>query len=205
MRRAWIVLLALGLTSCAEFRNFPCFHCTHTTYAKEPGGSTCHTCLRENVWSVCPACGFEEAQPGWGPFRCSACGIQAHAARCRTCSTVAFAREPVTSCPACARPPAASTAALKKDARARAERGEWDGAIEAYEAALRLDPRDAAARYALACALSRAGRTDPALDALERALADGYANWELLRKDPDLAPLRTHPRWAGLLKRAPNE
>jgi hypothetical protein len=69
---------------------------------------------------------------------------------------------------------------------------------------LRAEPKDAAARYALACVLARAGRNGRALDELERAVAGGYSNWELLRKDPDLAPLRTDARWRRLTERAPD-
>jgi tetratricopeptide (TPR) repeat protein len=204
MSRAWILLVALGAASCADFRTFRCAHCTHTTHAKEPGESICQHCLRVNVWGVCPACGAEEAVPDLGPYRCSACAVQVYPAKCRRCAAVTFSREPGAPCAACVRPPAPSTAALKKAARAHAERGEWEPAIEAYEAALRLEPADAAARYALACALARAGRIDPALGELERAVRDGYSNWELLRKDPDLAPLRSGPRWRQLMERAPD-
>jgi tetratricopeptide (TPR) repeat protein len=204
MSRACILLLAFGLASCADFRTFNCPHCTQATHAKEPGESICQSCLRVNVWAVCPACGAEEAVPDLSPYRCAACGTQVHATKCRHCAAVAFAREPGASCAACARPPAPSNAVLKKTARAHADQGDWEAAIASYDALLRLEPKDAATRYALACVLARAGRNDPALDALEKAVADGFANWELLRKDPDLAPLRTHARWRALLERAPD-
>ena len=201
-RRAWILVLALGLASCADFRTFRCPHCTEATHAKEPGESICQSCLRVNVWAVCPACGAEEPLPNLGPYRCAACQATAHAVKCRTCSAVTFSREPGASCAARARPPATSHAELKKAARAQADQGMLEPAIEAYDEVLRLEPGDTATRYALACVLARAGRAERALDELERAAREGYANEDLLRKDPDLASLRTHPRWPRLLERA---
>lgn len=202
MKRAWIVLIALA--SCAEWRNFHCPGCATGTYAKAPGETMCQSCFRTNVWAVCPGCGAEEALPALGAWRCASCGIQAHATKCRTCSTVSFTREAGAPCAACVPAEKPSAVALKKSARAHAERGDWGPAIEAYEAALEVEPKDAAARYALACCLARAGRSGPALDALERAVDGGYANGALLRKDPDLASLRGDPRWRRLLDRAPD-
>ncbi len=207
MKRAGIVLLALGLASCADFRTFRCPHCTYATHAKEPGESLCQSCLRSNVWSVCPACGFEEAQPGPGPFRCGSCRTQAYATTCRRCSKTSFSLRPETLCAACDRPAVPvrdAAAALKKSGRAHAERGSWEAAIDDFDAALRLEPRDTAARYALACVLARAGRSERALDELERSMDDGFSNGVLLRKDPDLASLRPHPRWRRLMERAPD-
>jgi hypothetical protein len=201
MKRLAVVLLALA--SCAEWKNFQCPGCAQATHAKATGETMCQSCFRTNVWAVCPGCGAEEALPGLGAWRCAACGIQSHATKCRTCSTVSFAREPGAPCPACApAPEKPSAVALKKSARAHAERGDWGPAIEAWAAALEVEPKDAAARYALACCLARAGRNGPAFDALERAVAEGYANGAQLRKDPDLASLRGDPRWARLLDRA---
>ncbi len=201
--RAWIAALALAAASCADFRTFRCPHCTQATHAKEPGESICQSCLRVNVWAVCPACGGGEPIPDLGPYRCGACRTPAFAAKCPTCSAIRFSREPGVSCDACARRSAPSTAELKRTARAHADRGAYDPAIDAYVEVLRLDPGDTRTRYALACVLARAGRTERALDELERAAAEGYANGDLLRKDPDLAPLRAHPRWRRLMAGAP--
>lgn len=206
MMKAWIVLPLL-LAACAEYRNFYCHHCAQPTHATAPGEAPCRLCFQTNVWSVCPACGKQESQAAFGPFRCSACGIQAYAEKCGRCGTARFTREPGAACPACAPGPKPShdaAAALRKSARALLERGDAAGAVEAYEAALRLEPKDAGARHGLACALARAGRTAEAFDVLERAAAEGAANAELIRKDPDLAPLRGSPRWAALLERLPD-
>jgi hypothetical protein len=53
-----------------------------------------------------------------------------------------------------------------------------------------------------AIALARAGRTDAALDALARALAEGADDLGQVEADQNLAALRTHPRFRELLSQA---
>jgi predicted Zn-dependent protease len=54
---------------------------------------------------------------------------------------------------------------------------------------------DAREWYNLACLRSGDGATDAALEALRRAIAAGYSDWATLASDPDLAALRTDPRF----------
>ncbi len=55
--------------------------------------------------------------------------------------------------------------------------------------------------YERACEHARRGEKAPALAALEEALAGGYDDFDLVDADPALAPLRSDPRYAELLKR----
>ena len=96
---------------------------------------------------------------------------------------------------------------LKTLARAR-----YGKAVANYEAALALLPRLRTTKakrtqteqilwFNLACARARSGAVEKGLDALNQALECGYAQFHRLEKDPDLAPLRSHPRFAQLLER----
>ena len=55
--------------------------------------------------------------------------------------------------------------------------------------------------YNLACLRATEGDTRGALDALERAVGAGYAEWPVLETDPDLASLRGEPRYRELVGR----
>jgi tetratricopeptide (TPR) repeat protein len=57
-------------------------------------------------------------------------------------------------------------------------------------------PQSPLSHYNLACALSRAGDTAAAADALGRAVALGFADWAHMGSDPDLANLRASPDYA---------
>ena len=62
-------------------------------------------------------------------------------------------------------------------------------------------PDDPVVRYNFACSLALLGRTDAALDALERALDLGFDDHTQLAGDDDLAILRDEPRFRNLLAR----
>jgi beta-lactamase regulating signal transducer with metallopeptidase domain/Flp pilus assembly protein TadD len=55
------------------------------------------------------------------------------------------------------------------------------------------------ANYNVACARSRQGDLEGAMDALLRSIDTGFANWGMLADDPDLAPLREQTRMQELL------
>ncbi|MBI5365727.1 MAG: protein kinase [Planctomycetes bacterium] len=84
-------------------------------------------------------------------------------------------------------------------------------AAEELKHALQLNPRLAAAQYALTCvyagwsadepvAARRAKLLDEALAWLERAIGSGFTAPADARSDPALAPLRSDPRFEALLK-----
>lgn len=58
------------------------------------------------------------------------------------------------------------------------------------------------AAYNLACVDAREKKIDAAFASLDRALGAGFDDEAALRTDPDLAPLRSSPRWSGLPGRA---
>jgi tetratricopeptide (TPR) repeat protein len=72
---------------------------------------------------------------------------------------------------------------------------EWDKAIEVLEGHLADTPDNAGTHYNLACALARAGRSEEALDHLERAVALRASFAEYLQGDDDLASIRDDPRF----------
>jgi tetratricopeptide (TPR) repeat protein len=74
-----------------------------------------------------------------------------------------------------------------------------------YEKGLEIDrklvalrPEDSTTNYNLACSLALLGETEEALDALDRAVALGYADLEHLLADEDLESLRETPRFRAI-------
>ena len=55
------------------------------------------------------------------------------------------------------------------------------------------------AAYNLACVDAREKKPDAAFKQLERAIGAGFDEEATLKEDPDLAPLRGRPQWAGIL------
>jgi hypothetical protein len=70
-----------------------------------------------------------------------------------------------------------------------------------FEKAWKLGRLPAAA-YNLACVDANEKKIDAAFADLDRALGAGFDDEATLKSDPDLAPLRSSPRWAGLVERA---
>jgi serine/threonine-protein kinase len=77
--------------------------------------------------------------------------------------------------------------------------GRLDLASRHVERALALAPADAYILYPVAQVRLMAGEVDPALDLLARALEAGYPA-EDVRRDPELAQLRSDPRFARMLQ-----
>lgn len=73
--------------------------------------------------------------------------------------------------------------------------GDWEQAIEVLGAQLAEDPGNANVLYNLACAESRAGRTDDALGHLSRAIELEPRFGEGARDDPDFAAVRDDSRF----------
>jgi adenylate cyclase len=83
---------------------------------------------------------------------------------------------------------------------AHARLGNREEAIRWIERALWIDPDDAQAQYNVACAWSLLGEPEKALDMLDTwAERRGVLARNWLERDPDLIPIRSHPRYAKLL------
>jgi adenylate cyclase len=76
------------------------------------------------------------------------------------------------------------------------EMGQMDKALDWVRRAIAIDPTDQATLYNVACFYAQAGRTDEALDCLEKAALS--PTW--LQNDTELNPIREHPRFKALLQ-----
>ena len=65
--------------------------------------------------------------------------------------------------------------------------------------AVAIDPDDAGVSYNVACLYSLEGEVDKAIASLETAIRAGFFNRAWLDRDPDLDPIRDHPRFRALL------
>jgi TolB-like protein len=79
--------------------------------------------------------------------------------------------------------------------------GRRDEGLAWARRAAEADPEDAGVRYNVACLYALEGEIESAIAALEEAFAVGFANREWIERDPDLDPLRDHPRFQALLAR----
>ena len=78
--------------------------------------------------------------------------------------------------------------------------GETEKGLEWASLALVMDPNEPMVLYNVACIYSVAGKTEDALDYLERAAKKGLSQREWCEQDSDLDPLRDHPRFKALLE-----
>jgi len=81
--------------------------------------------------------------------------------------------------------------------------GESEKAREWNRRALAMDPDDPSVLYNIACAFAQEGQADEAIDALTRALDNGFGHWKWIEHDTDFDSLRGHPAFAALLERKP--
>lgn len=77
--------------------------------------------------------------------------------------------------------------------------GKLDEALPAHEKAAGFAATASSASYNVACVHALQGRADLAFDWLDKAVARGFADAELLGKDTDLDALREDPRFAKLV------
>jgi len=78
--------------------------------------------------------------------------------------------------------------------------GQQEEGLRWAEQALALDVEDASVRYNVVCLYALEGLQEKALDCLEAAFKAGFGNREWIRRDPDLASLRDHPRFRELME-----
>ncbi|GEM_PF-2267443 len=77
--------------------------------------------------------------------------------------------------------------------------GRYEEGLAEFRRVLERDPGNLDARYNIACGLSRLGRADEALSALQEAVNGGFHDADFARKDPDLESIRSDPRFEGIL------
>ena len=80
-------------------------------------------------------------------------------------------------------------------------RGEYEKGLSIDRRLARLRPGDPTVYYNLACSYCLLRKLDEAFTALGRAISLGYRDARHMTKDPDLANLRSDPRFGTLLGR----
>jgi tetratricopeptide (TPR) repeat protein len=77
----------------------------------------------------------------------------------------------------------------------------YSKSIHHFEIARRINPQDQLTLYNLACAYALSGRKTEALEALDRSVEAGFADYGHMEKDPDLESLRDDSRFQALIER----
>ncbi|MCA9289837.1 MAG: protein kinase [Phycisphaerales bacterium] len=84
---------------------------------------------------------------------------------------------------------------------AHSELGDRPKAIEWTRRASAMDPEDPLLLYNIGCVYTLLGETESAIDCLESAVDNGMGQRGWFTNDPDLEPIRGHPRFQALLDR----
>ena len=77
---------------------------------------------------------------------------------------------------------------------------EYGKALNSFQTLIQLRPEIAAAYYNTACVYALQGDVDQSIDWLNRAVAKGYAKWDLIKTDSDLDGIRESPAYKELIK-----
>jgi tetratricopeptide (TPR) repeat protein len=78
--------------------------------------------------------------------------------------------------------------------------GETEEGLEWVEKALAIDSENPLALYNIATCYARVGEVEKAMDMVEAAVARGFTYKPAYENDPDLNPIREHPRFKKLLE-----
>jgi TolB-like protein/Tfp pilus assembly protein PilF len=89
--------------------------------------------------------------------------------------------------------------AVTMGAVAMCRTGDTSKGLKWAERALAIDPDDAGVTYNVACLFALEGDHDRAIECLQKALEGGFWHPEWIAHDPDLDPVRDHPRFRALL------
>jgi len=83
-----------------------------------------------------------------------------------------------------------------------AQRGDYKAAMKEMNEVLRTNPSYGLGHYNIACWQAKLGNKDEAFKSLNAATGYGFRDAAWMEKDPDLASLRTDPRWKTALAAA---
>jgi len=75
-----------------------------------------------------------------------------------------------------------------------------DRAVEFARRAMEVDPDDPMLLYNVACTYAQLGRTDDALEALERGVEKGWGDKNWIEHDSDLDSIRDNPRYKAIVQ-----
>ncbi len=82
------------------------------------------------------------------------------------------------------------------------DKGDMAACESTLKGLLAANPTDPAAWYDMACVYSRTNRQAEGIDALTKAVDNGYCNFRNMQNDDDLGPLRSCPQFASLAARS---
>jgi adenylate cyclase len=84
-------------------------------------------------------------------------------------------------------------------AQCHVELGEGEKGLEWGRRARALGPEDPYVLYGVTCLFTRLGEVDEGVDHFEQAVRAGFRNRAWIEMDPDLDPIRDHPRFLAAL------
>ena len=73
-------------------------------------------------------------------------------------------------------------------------------AVEFARRAMEVDPDDPMLLYNVACTYAQLGRTEEALEALERGVEKGWGDKNWIEHDSDLDSIRDNPRYKAIVQ-----
>jgi len=94
-----------------------------------------------------------------------------------------------------------SPSELHQQALEHARKGEYQAAIKRFKDILAMMPSEPGTCYNIACMYAKMGDSAAALEWLERAIQNGYDNWDAIENDPDLSGIRQTEGFKALLKK----
>ncbi len=90
--------------------------------------------------------------------------------------------------------------ALYFGANALAQLNQRSKSMEWIARALGVEGEESQVLYNVACVYALLGEADKAIDCLEKSVTHGWGQREWMEHDPDLAPVRDHPRFRALVQ-----
>ena len=78
--------------------------------------------------------------------------------------------------------------------------GERARSLDWVSRARAMDPEDPGVLYNIACVYALLGKTEEAIDCLEKSISSGMSQKEWIENDPDLKSLHNHPRFQTVLE-----